>query len=220
MITVPTWIILGFPLPVALAASQLNGALWTPIASFNYLKNSSIDWSLISGLAAFGLLGAYCGTQVVLQADQQQLQRIFGFIILSLVVLTGFNRKFGVTAHEPRVSKVISSALALPLGFYETLFGSGNGMFSSAMLVKTRGFILTTALGYYYLISFTWCCLGSFMYIKGGFGDSTLMLPSSLGGISGAYLGSLIGRKRGPKFVKAIFLGIGTLLGFKLALGW
>ncbi len=220
MITVPTWIILGFPLPVALAASQLNGALWTPVAAFNYLKKASIDWPLVGGLIAFGLCGAYCGTRVVFQVDQALLQRIFGLIILMLVILTAFTRNFGLNSHEPRTSRVVSSFLALPLGFYETLFGSGNGMFTSAMLVKTRGFTLTIALGYYYVIAFTWCCLGAFVYIQGGFGDLNLMLPSSLGGVGGAYLGSLIGRKRGPRFVKALFLAMGTFLGLKLAVGW
>lgn len=219
MITIPAWVFLGFPLPVALAANNVTGALWTPIAARNYLLASKLDWTLISGLILFGLIGAYTGTQVVLLCDQLILQRIFGVIILAVVGVTWLHQDFGVTPRDSRFNRFVSAVLALPLGFYETFFGSGNGLFSSAMLIKTRGFTLTVALGYYYIISFTWCSLGSFIYLNEGFGDWCLIIPSALAGVSGAYIGSRIGSKRGPRFIRKLFLIVGSILGLKLALG-
>jgi uncharacterized membrane protein YfcA len=84
------------------------------------------------------------------------------------------------------------------------------------MLIRTRGFSLTTALGYYYIISFTWCVFGSYLYLKRGFGDMALILPSTIGGVIGAYVGSLIGRRKGSKFIRLVFMIIGAMLGLKL----
>ena len=43
MLTTPVWISLGFPLPVAIASNQLNGAAWTLIAARNYLKGRTVQ---------------------------------------------------------------------------------------------------------------------------------------------------------------------------------
>lgn len=155
----------------------------------------------------------------MLQAREGVLERIFGIIILLLVAMTVWNRDFGLVSGAARSSRFAASVCAFPLGFYETFFGSGNGMFSSAMLIKTRGLILTTALGYYYIASFAWCCLGSYLYINNGFRDMSLIVPSSIGSLAGAYLGSMLGRQRGPTFVRKLFLALGTLMGLKLLIG-
>jgi uncharacterized membrane protein YfcA len=95
MITVPIWIFAGYPLPVALTASKINGAFWTPIAAYNYLKKISIDPLLIILLVTFGLTGGYFGTLIIAKVESNSLQRIFGGLILLLVLLTYKKKDFG-----------------------------------------------------------------------------------------------------------------------------
>jgi uncharacterized protein len=220
LITIPTWLILGHTLPVALAASQVNGALWTPIAARNYLRGNSIDWELVSGLVIFGLIGAYIGANVVLSIDSRLLQKIVGLIIIFLVILTFTKKEFGALAGEPSCSKLITSIFALPLGFYEAFFASGNGIFTSVMLIKTRGLELSKALGYYYVVSFFWCAFSAYLYLINGNANLELIIPSSIGAIAGAYFGSLFGSKGGSRFVKMLFVTVGGILGVKLLLGF
>jgi len=59
MLTTPVWLALGFPLPVAIASNQMNGAAWTLIAARNYLRGRVLDWPLIRIMIGFGLAGAY-----------------------------------------------------------------------------------------------------------------------------------------------------------------
>ncbi len=219
MVTVPTWLILGYPLPIAQAASKINGALWTPIAARNYLASLPLDLPLLCGLVLCGMLGAYFGVTVVVELDSQILQRIIGVLILCLVLYSFFQKKFGIETSAASSNKILTSFLALPLGFYEGFFGSGNGIFASVLLVKTRGFNLTTALGYYYIISFAWCTFSAGILLRLGFADWDLIIPSSLGGLVGAYCGSRIGSKKGSAFVKCVFVLVGGVLGLKLALG-
>ena len=95
MLTTPVWLYLGFPLPVAIASNQLNGAAWTLIAARNYLKGRTVDWALIRIMIFCGLAGAYVGTTIVRVADAQILQRVIGMIIIALVVVVAFQSRAG-----------------------------------------------------------------------------------------------------------------------------
>jgi uncharacterized membrane protein YfcA len=220
MLTTPVWFSLGFPLPVAIASNQMNGAAWTLIAARNYLRGRILDWALIRNMVCFGLAGAYAGTVIVRSVNAHLLQRVIGCIIIGLVVAVGLNPSLGRTESEPCLSRPLTGVLAFPLGVYESFFGSGNGLFTSMLLSKFRGLPLLTALGYYYVMAFTWNCFAVSIYIASGLGNSRLMLPSTAGSMLGAYFGSRIGRHKGYGLVRALFLAVGGVLGLKLVLGW
>lgn len=219
MLTTPVWLSLGFPLPVAISSNQLNGAAWTLLAARNYLKGKEVDWALIRIMVICGLAGAYAGTRIVRGVDPRVLQPIIGTIILSLVVLVACNPSLGRSETSPRLSRPATGILAFPLGVYEAFFGSGNGLFTSITLSKARGMSLITALGSYYLLAFFWNGFAVAVYACAGLADASLMLPSTAGSVLGAYLGSRIGRRQGHSLVRAVFLILGGVLGFKLVLG-
>lgn len=220
MLTTPVWLSLGFPLPVAIASNQLNGAAWTLIAARNYLRDRVLDWPLLRVMVCFGLIGAYAGSMLVRSVDEQLLKRVVGLIILFLVAMVAFNPSLGREEAKPRLSRLATGVLAFPLGAYESFFGSGNGLFTSFILSKTRGFPLLTALGYYYVLAFSWNCFAVTIFTTAGFADSRLMIPSTAGAMAGAYVGSRLGRARGHGLVRALFLILGGVLGLKLVLGW
>lgn len=218
MISTPFWLMLGFSLPVAMATNTLAGAMWTLVAARNYLRGHAVDWRLIAGMAACGLVGAFFGAQVVMHSDPKNMQKIIGLIILTLVIYTFFKKEFGLESKPPTTSRLLTSLAGFPLGFYESFFGSGNSLITSAILTKTRGLKLLEALGYSYVMSFFWCLFASFMYGSGGNWKLSLIVPSVIGAVCGAYLGSHIGAKKGTRFVKAMFVTIGGVLGLKLLL--
>ena len=220
MITTPVWLTLGFPLPVAIASNQMNGAAWTLIAARNYLKGKVLDWPLIRIMVCCGLAGAWVGTLIVRGMNVHALQRSIGFIIIGLVVVVACNPALGRSETAPSLSRRLTGMLAFPLGCYESFFGSGNGLFTSFLLSKARGFTLLSALGYYYLLAFTWNCFAVAIYTSAGLADSRLMIPSTAGSVLGAYFGSRLGRRKGHRLVRTLFLTLGGALGLKLALGW
>jgi len=220
MLTTPVWLSLGFPLPIAIASNQLNGAAWTLIAARNYLRDRAVDWRLIGIMVCFGLAGAWVGTLVVRGIDARLLQRVIGVIILCLVGLVASQPALGRTETAPSFPRWLTGVFAFPLGCYESFFGSGNGLFTSLLLTKARGLTLPTALGYYYLLAFTWNCFAVAIYTSAGWADKSLMLPSTAGSMLGAYLGSRLGRAKGHRLVRTLFLVLGGSLGLKLALGW
>ncbi len=58
------------------------------------------------------------------------------------------------------------------------------------------------------------------MYGSRGNWKLSLIIPSVIGAVCGAYLGSHIGAKKGTRFVKAMFVTIGGVLGLKLLIGF
>jgi uncharacterized protein len=220
MLTTPVWLALGFPLPVAIASNQMNGAAWTLIAARNYLKGRVLDWPLIRYMVGFGIAGAYVGTVIVRNIDGHFLQRAIGVIIICLVAVVACNPDLGRSQSTPCLSRSLTGILAFPLGVYEAFFGSGNGLFTSLLLSRVRGFPLLISLGYYYVIAFTWNCFAVAIYSSAGLADRRLMLPSTAGSVLGAYLGSRLGRREGYRLVRTLFLILGGILGSKLALGW
>ena len=171
-------------------------------------------------MVCFGLVGAYGGTIIVRSMDAHLLQRVIGCIIIGLVAVVGLCPSLGREESEPHLSRTMTGILAFPLGVYESFSGSGNGLFTSILLTKSRGLSLLTSLGYYYIVAFTWNCFAVSIYIASGLGNSRLMLPSTAGSMLGAYFGSRIGRRKGYGLVRVLFLTLGGILGMKLALGW
>jgi len=220
LIATPLWLMLGFPLPVALSSNMVSGALWSIVAARTYLRGHDVDWRLIRMFIGLGLAGAFVGTKAITLGDVHILKRIFGFCITLVVALAYFKKDFGLNSHEPRLSRWQTSLFALPLGFYESFFGSGNGFFTSAVLTSARGFVLLEALGYYYTIACVWCIFASTIYVTSGHYDLKLIIPGLSGSVLGAALGSRLGKKHGSKFVKNIFMAIGGILGLKLLLGF
>jgi uncharacterized protein len=219
ILTTPSWLAMGYPLPTAVAADKLAGMFWTLFGARNYLRHRSIDRVLIAGMVGSGILGAIAGTRVATSVDPALLKRVAGGLIVIAVVIVGLKSRLG-GAVTPRTGRLTPSLVALPLGFYEGLLGSGNGIATTMLLTFTRGFDLLTALGHYYLIAASWCGVAAFAYYRQGVFDWALALPAASGAVLGGYLGSRIGSTRGLGFVRVLFLGAGLSLGLKLVLAW
>ena len=219
LLTTPSWLALGFPLPTAIGADKIAGAFWTLLGSRNYLHDRPVDWRLIGGLAASGLGGAALGTLATANLPAAPLERIVGGIIVTVVLLVALRPRFGVDPGVPRWSRPATMGVGLPFGFYEGLLGSGNSIFVTLTLAWARGFDLPRSLGHYYLVASAWCALAAISYAAQGFFDASLALPATLGAIAGGYLGSRIGSRRGAPFLKVLFTLAGVVLGGKLLLG-
>ncbi len=216
LVSTPTWLLLGFPLPLALATNELAGSFWTLVAARNYLRGHQLDWRLVTVFTVCGMVGAFFGARVVIGCDPKIIQKIIGSIIVGLVIFMFLRKDFGLEATEPKVNRFFTGLTGLPLGFYEAFFGSGNGMFICAVLTHSRGFTFRQALGYSYILSFPWCLFAAGIYIFDGHWNLSLMIPAIIGSLCGGLLGSHIAVKNSVRFGKYLFMGVGTILGLKL----
>ena len=219
LLTIPSWLALGFPLPVAVGADKVAGTAWTLLGARNYLAAKPIDLRLIAGMVIVGVVGAYLGTRVTTSVDPAILTRLVGGFILLAVLAVAWRPQIGSEQRPARFSRGWMNAAALPLGFYEGLLGSGNSIAVTLLLVTGRGFDLLSALGHYYAIAAAWGGFAAAAYYFHGDQRLVLAVPAALGAMGGGYLGSRIGSRRGLKFVRVVFILAGLVLGMKLVAG-
>lgn len=219
-ISLPIFLWLGMSLPLAIATNKVNAIFFTPISARNYLKGRKIDWKFLILFATIGLFGVYLGVKVIINIDQILLKQIIGLVIIAFVIFTYFKKELGLKEkpEQNKFKKIINYPIALLMGFYEGIIGSGNGIAFAVLTFYTRGFDFISALGHYFAISTFWVTLAAVLYIQQGYFDFSIMASSILGAIIGSYLGSKYARYKGNKFIKIAFVVIGGILGMKLAL--
>lgn len=185
---------------MATAIQKVSAVFWVLPTAFNYLKGKKIDWVFLGFFALAGLVGAYFGVLIVVSIPQRILEVAIGVLILFLVLYTFFQKGLGLQEHavSSRFRNFLAYPFAIILGFYETLFGSGNGILFSLVSFYTKGFDFVKALGYYFAIAFVWVVFASFLFIS---------------------IGSRYARFKGNSFIKFMFLIVGGALGIKLILG-
>ncbi len=220
LITTPAWVLLGVPLPVAIGSDKVAGAFWTLPAARNYLRGRAPDWRLLAPMGVLGLAGAFVGTRVAVGLDPRVLRPVVGGLLLGLVAFAAFGRPVGREERPPRTRRGWAALLGVPLGFYEGLLGSGNSVVTSFALCGTRGMGLLRALGHYYVLAFAWCTFAAAVYVRGGWWDPRLALPSVLGSVAGGYAGSVLGARAGQRLVRILFLLTGGFFALRLLLGY
>ncbi|MBT3865342.1 sulfite exporter TauE/SafE family protein [Candidatus Peregrinibacteria bacterium] len=221
-ITLPVFLWTGMSLPLAIAVHKVCAIFWTPISAYNYLKDRKINWGFLLVFAAIGLVGAYLGVQFVLKIDESVVRPAIGVIILTLVAYTYFKKDLGIKEKKvnSKIKKILAYPTAIIMGFYESVFGAGNGIVFTAVTFHSRGFDFINALGYYFAVAFFWASFASVLYIQKGYFDLGIMSAAILGSTIGSYAGSKYAKLKGNKFIKTIFIIIGGLLGVKLILGF
>ena len=221
IINIPVLLWLGVPFPLAIATSQVNSTFWVLPASYNYLKDRKVDWLFLILFSLVGLIGAYFGVQVVLNTDSHVLQTVIGILILLLVTYTYFKREIGLseTKTYPKARQLLAYPFALLLGFYESVFGSGNGIAFAIVSFYTKGFDFVDALGYYFAVAFPWVVFAAILFITKGYYSFEIMLPAVLGSVIGGFIGSKYAKHKGNRFIKLMFVIVGGFLGLKLLLG-
>lgn len=220
LITLPTWILLGYPLPIAIACDKICSCFWTPIAAKNYLTRTIIHWRLIIPMTALGILGSLAAAFMVIQVKEVIMKPIIGGIILIVLLLMALQKDFGLEETQKLSGNTLMQLLGLPFGYYEGFFGAGNGIFTAYAFSRIKGFSLVTSLGNYYVMAFVWCLCSLLVLVSGGYYNLPLFISAALGSSIGGYLGSKVGVTMGSKFVKKAFIVLGTILGIKLILGY
>ena len=222
IIALPVFLSMGITFPLATAMQKISACFWVPSSAFNYLKGKKIDWPFLIIFSLIGLVGVYLGVLVVIGVNQNILKRIVGLFIIFLVIYISLKKSVGLSEKPARskFKETLAYIIALPMGFYESLLGSGNGIAFSAISFYAKGFDFIDALGYYFAVAVPWVILAALIFIQKGFFSWSLVVPATLGSFVGGYCGSKLARFKGNKFIKVVFAIVGGFLGIKLIIGF
>ncbi|MBI5414075.1 sulfite exporter TauE/SafE family protein [Candidatus Peregrinibacteria bacterium] len=222
MIILPVFLWLGIPFPLATATQKLSATFWVLPAAYNYLKNRKINWRFIVLFSGIGLFGSYFGVLLVLNLNQSLAKIMIGAFVLLLVTHTYFKKDLGLKEKKghSKYRQFMAYPFSILLGFYESIFGAGNGIAFAIISFYTRGFDFIDALGYYFAIAFPWVLFATVILMGKGFYSFPIMVPATVGSILGGFVGSKYAIYKGNKFIKNVFVIIGGILGIKLLIGF
>jgi hypothetical protein len=221
IIALPIFLSMGISFPLATAMQKISACFWVLPSAFNYLRGRKINWVFLISFSFIGAIGAYFGALAVIALDQQLLKRIVGICILSLVFYIYWKNNLGIQKHfiKSKGKDLVSYLAAFPMGFYESILGSGNGVIFASLSFYTKGFDFIDALGYYFAAAFSWVVIAALVLIQKGYFESALVLPAVCGSLVGGYCGSRLAKFKGNQFIKNVFVFVGGVLGIKLILG-
>jgi len=218
LLTVPALLAAGLPPQLALGTNKLQSSCGTALATFNYARAGLIAWrDWIPGIAmtaAASIAGALTATA----ADPSHLRKLIPVALVLLAAYTAFKPDLGAGTRPARMKRLpFSLILGSALGFYDGFLGPGTGSFWMMACVLIQGLHLTAATGVTKMMNLS-SNLGSLgLFLLAGKVDFRIGLLMAAGQLIGAYAGSRIAIRQGPRLIRPVFLTVVLALAAKLA---
>lgn len=189
-------------------AASTWGTAW---AALQYSKRVTISWRSLIPAAMFALVGSTLGAWTTTVIAPTALRKVLPAVLLCVFLYSLFKRDLG-KHHQPRfstlVEAVVASPCALAVGFYDGFFGPGTGSFFVFLFVRVIGYdFLHASAASKALNSATNCAaLALFAYSGNIWWDYAAVM--AIGNIIGSVAGTVVALRRGPAFVRVVFIGV------------
>jgi uncharacterized membrane protein YfcA len=233
LITVPTLLATGLPVPLALATNK-GQASFGAVASFvSFWMRKGIDRPRAPFAFACGFFGSLAGARVLLLVKPEPLKPVVLVLLLVAAGIVAYPRKptsrvppsadprlspTGVTSGEARSWSMFAlGPTALALGFYDGFFGPGVGSMLIVAFVLLFGDTLTRASGNAKVVNLASNLAALLLFSIKGAVLWRLAAPMAAANAMGAFIGARLAVKRGDGFVRVIVLCVVTVLVLKMA---
>jgi uncharacterized membrane protein YfcA len=199
--------------------ASISGTAW---AAVQYSKSIRLEWRTLmpAVLVAFAasVAGAYCITRI----PQDGLRMLLPVVLAAVLLYTIFMPTLGgtyVRRFEGSAEARAASAVALPIGFYDGLFGPGTGSFLVFLFCRVLGYDFLRASASSKIVNTsTNCGALIFLIVKGNVWWG-YALAMGIANILGSSLGAKMALNNGVKFVRWIFIVVVSALTIKTAYG-
>lgn len=220
IITIPAYMMVGFPTRLAMGTNKLVASSGAVMASYKYIKNGSVDFKLAGFSIAGALIGGSVGSKLTLIIPDDILKII---VLVALPIVAAFvllRKDFGQKPTPKELSfktqSLISSGIGLIMGLYDGLVGPGTGTF---MLIAFTGFLgldLLTSASCAKVSNLASNLTALAVYIINGHVEYAIAIPAAMCQIAGSYIGSRYAIKGGSANVRKVMLVVMVLIFVKL----
>ena len=216
LITLPAYLIAGFPPHMASATNKCSAVFGTFTSTARFLRQGKVNLPAAAISAVTALLGSALGARLYLYLSERYLQYVLMVVLPVIAVFLVFRRDFVERGPDEAVSGprllVLAGIIGLLLGTYDGFFGPGTGTFLILLFTALARFDVITASGNAKVINLcsnaaafvTFACAGKVVWAVG--------LPAAVCGIVGNYIGSGLVLKKGAAAVRPMFCVVLALL--------
>lgn len=218
LLTVPALLAAGLPPQLALGTNKLQSSCGTALATFNYARAGLIEWKeWIPGIAVT-VAASIAGALTAAKADPSHLRKLIPIVLVLLAAYTAFKPDLGTSKRPSRMERLpFSLILGLALGFYDGFLGPGTGSFWMMACVLIQGLDLTAATGVTKVMNLSSNVGSLALFLLAGKVDFRIGLLMAAGQLIGAYAGSRVAIRQGPRLIRPVFLTVVLALAAKLA---
>ncbi len=216
-------LMLSFPnkeLPEIFGTNKFAGFTGTLVATFRYLKNTTIISAAIVPAILTAIPSAFAGAYAVKGIDKEILKPIILALFSIVAVYTFIKKDFGLRPPKTisKKRKIILSLLTgLIIGFYDGFFGPGTGSFLMFIYIVLFGFEFVQASAHAKLLNCFCNASALLLFIWKNDVNYMIALPIAAFNISGSLLGSRLAIKKGSGFIRVFFILAVSGFIFKMA---
>mgnify|MGYP001527291992 CR=1 FL=1 len=171
LISLPAYLIAGFPVHFAIGTNKLSSAMGTTLTTASYTKSGFIPWRQAIFCVLFAFAGSACGANLALLIDDGAFKIIMLVILplTALYVMRGKALGSEKEPYSPAKTTILGCAVAFFVGAYDGFYGPGTGTFLILLLAAAAHMPVIFAVGLVaglFSIAGNW--LGSRFFKKGG----------------------------------------------------
>ena len=218
IISVPTYLIAGLPMHMALGTNKLSAGIGTFASTARYIKNGCVDWKLGIPSIVLALIGSYFGTKLQLMLSEAYLKYLLLIVLPVVAFVVLRQRKFPEERGEidPKKQMAIVWTAALVIGAYDGFYGPGTGTFLLLVFCNLGKLDVRTASGNVKLVNLSSNIASLFTSLLSGKVFLALGLIGAVTSIAGHYIGAGLAIKNGSKIVKPTVIVVLLLLAVKV----
>ena len=216
LITLPAFLIAGFPVHVAIGTNKVSSAMGTSIAFTKFMRDGYMPFKLsVLGIVC-ALAGSSLGARTALLIDESVL-RMMMLVILPVTAWYVFRSQDLLreeTSHKDDITKrtyAVCALVGLGLGFYDGFYGPGAGTFMLLLMAGAARLSVQKANGVTKAINFATNIAAIAVYFTGGKVILPLGITAGLFSIAGNYIGARFFEKGGAKIVRPVILVVLSL---------
>lgn len=221
LISLPALLATGMPTHLALGTNKFAASSGALSSVYHYYKSGTLKKEVLLPLVPMSLLGSSLGVLAVLALNPDFLKNLIIIMILVMIIYNLINPHLGLHDHydgHTKKERIKAQGFTTLIGFYDGFFGPGTGSFFIMMLIHIFGMDFRQAAGVAKslnlasnMAALTVFLISGQVYFKYGLLMAVFMMI-------GARFGTLFAVKKGPKWIKPIFILVSIALVSKMIL--
>lgn len=219
LISVPAYILAGFPPHFALGTNKFSATCGSLFSSFTFFKHGKIMIKFVKFIVPCTFIGAIVGTKSVLSMNQEFLYPLVSVLILAVGLYTIFKKDIGlINSFELKTNKqiIVGMIIGFIMGFYDGFFGPGTGSFLIFLFIRFFKMDFINAAGNAKILNFVsnitsltvFALSRKILWLYG--------IPIGISMVFGAIFGTKVAIMKGSSFIKPIFVIMSFAVFIKL----
>ncbi|GHU28024.1 UPF0721 transmembrane protein [Betaproteobacteria bacterium] len=200
--------------------NKIASVFGTANAAWRYSRQVSMPWGTILPAVLAALVCSYLGAMAAAWLPPEMMRPLILFMLIGAAVHTFRRKDFGAI-HQPQHvgarKLVYAMILGGTMGFYDGIFGPGQGSFLIFLFIRFFGFDFLHASAASKVINVATNLAAIGYFVPNGFFLPLAAVVMATANIGGSFIGTHMALRHGSGFVRRVFLIVVCALIVKIA---